>query len=375
MNAPLRIHWRLPQRGEGTGITRSAQAQVAETGLPDLANQIRFCRQAEECGIDSLLLDFGWLKPDSIILATALGLATERIRFIIAYRSGLMSPTTFVQQLNTLSTLIDGRFSLNVVAGYSPEEQRAYGDALPHDERYARTEEFLSICNEFWRERRAERDGRYYHIEGGRLLTPFVSSDGAIAPELLIAGASDQARALAIAEGTCWMMFAQPPDKIREVSGPVLAAGRTIGIRAAIVVRHTREEALDAAREIVTRSDPDMASGKGERQFIANKTDSVSMGRTYDSAENEWLTSYLWTGAVRVFGSSSLVLVGSPDEIVDALFEYRDAGVTQFIFSGWPKLEEMRIFGREVLPILRRREAEETAAHAENGGARACASF
>jgi alkanesulfonate monooxygenase len=366
MNAPLRIHWRLPQRGEGSGITRSAQARLADTGQPDVENQIRFCREAEECGIDSLLTDFGWLKPDSIILATALGLATSRIRFIIAYRSGLMSPATFVQQLNTLSAIIDGRFSLNVVAGSSPEEQRAYGDFLAHDDRYARTEEFLAVCNAFWREGRAEFDGRHYKIEGGRLLTRFVSSDGATAPELLIAGASAQARELAVRQGTCWMMFAQPSETIRPLAGPVLAAGRTIGIRAAVVVRPTREEALDAAREVVARAERD-ASSKGERTFIA-QTDSVSMSRTYAAADDEWLTPYLWTGAVRVFGSSSLVLVGSPDDIVDALFAYRDAGVTQFIFSGWPKLEEMRLFGRDVLPRLRAREAEET-------GARACASF
>jgi len=368
VTAPLRVHWRLPQRGEGTAITRTAQANLTETGLPDLENQIRFCREAEECGIDSLLVDFGWLKPDAIILSTALGLATSRIRFIIAYRSGLMSPTTFVQQLNTLSTMIDGRFSLNIVAGHSPEEQRAYGDFLPHDERYARTEEFLEVCNEYWREGRADSNGRYYRIEGGRLLTPFTSADGAIGPELLIAGSSVQARDLAVRQGTCWMMFAQPPDKIREMSGPVLAAGRTIGIRAAIVVRPTRQEALDAARQIVARSDPDSASRTGERKFISG-TDSVSMSRTFDAADDEWLTPYLWTGAVRVFGSSSLVLIGSPQEIVDALFEYRDAGVTQFILSGWPKLEEMRIFGQEVLPLLRRREANEEL------GTRACASF
>jgi alkanesulfonate monooxygenase len=367
MSASLRIHWRLPQRGEGTGITRSAQGDLRQTGLPDLDNQAHFCREAESCGIDSLLVDFGWLKPDAIILSTALGLATSRVRFIIAYRSGLISPTAFVQQLNTLSSMIDGRFSLNVVAGYSPEEQHAYGDFLSHDERYARTEEFLAVCNDYWRAGRAEHDGRYYRIEGGRLLTPFVSSDGAIAPELLIAGGSVQARDLAVRQGTCWMMFAQPPEQIRAMAGPVLDAGKTIGIRAAIVVRPTREEALAAARRMVAQSDPDAASRRGERRFIGS-SDSVSMNRAYDAADSEWLTPYLWTGAVRVFGSSSLVLIGSPEEIVDALFEYRDAGVTQFIFSGWPKLDEMCIFGRDVMPVLRRREAAET-------GARACASF
>jgi alkanesulfonate monooxygenase len=348
---PLRFHWRLPQRGEGAGITRSGQRETSETGLPDLENQIRFCTAAEECGIDSLLVDFSWLKPDSIILSTILGRETSAIRFIIAYRSGLMSPTAFVQQLNTLSAIIGPRLSLNVVAGYSPEEQRAYGDFLPHDERYARTEEFLAVCNAFWRDGRADFAGKHYRIEGGRLGTP------GDAPELLIAGSSTQARDLAIRQGTCWMMFAQPPAKIAEVAGPLLAAGKSIGIRAAVVVRPTRAEALAAARAVV---DAHAGASKGETQFI-RATDSVSMSRTYDAAGEEWLTPTLWTGAVRVFGSSSLVLVGTPAEIAEALFDYRAAGVTQFIFSGWPKLEEMRIFGREVIPLVRRREMDAVA--------------
>jgi len=112
-----------------------------ETGLPDLNAQIQFCRTAELCGIDSVLTDFGFSKPDPILLAAALGLATKKVKFIVAYRSGLLCPTVFVQQLNTLSALINGRFSLNIVVGNSPEEQRYYGDYLSHDERYSRTEE------------------------------------------------------------------------------------------------------------------------------------------------------------------------------------------------------------------------------------------
>ena len=135
----LKFHWRLPHGGETLGDTR-AGFNRASLGLPDLEAQIAFCHQAEQCGIDSLLTDFGYAKPDPILLATALGLATEKIKFIVAYRSGLLSPATFVQQLNTLSALIQGRFSLNIVAGYSPQEQRAYGDFLAHDERYDRTD-------------------------------------------------------------------------------------------------------------------------------------------------------------------------------------------------------------------------------------------
>jgi hypothetical protein len=137
----ISFHWRLSQGGEKPNASRALNQSSPETGLPDLESQIEFCRAAEGCGIDSLLVAFGYYMPDPIMLSAALGLATERIKFMIAYRSGVASPVLFVQQLNTLSALIRGRFSLNIVAGHSPDEQRSYGDFLAHDERYARTDE------------------------------------------------------------------------------------------------------------------------------------------------------------------------------------------------------------------------------------------
>ena len=142
----LRFHWRLPTGGERAPASRAQLTSAPESGLPDLAAQVPFSQAAEALGIDSLLIDFGWSKPDPILLATALGLATSKVRFIIAHRSGLMGPVTFVQQLNTLSALIGDRFSLNIVAGHSPDEQRGYGDFLSHDDRYARTDEYLHVC-------------------------------------------------------------------------------------------------------------------------------------------------------------------------------------------------------------------------------------
>jgi alkanesulfonate monooxygenase len=351
----LRFHWRLPQGGERPGASRSLQASLRETGLPEIEPQVHFCRVAEEVGIEALLTDFGWSKPDSILLTAALGQRTSRIKFIIAYRSGLMCPTTFVQQLNTLSTLIDGRFSINVVAGHSPEEQHYYGDFLPHDERYARTEEFLAICNAFWRDAEVTFDGAYYRIEGGKLNTPFVSSDGARSPELYIAGNSDPARALAITQGSCWMMLADTPARIASKIGPVMQAGKSIGLRMSVVTRPTRADALDAARAIAASAGTGFDSGKAEDRFVT-RSDATGMRATFALAEEEWLTPWLWTGLVRTHGAPALALVGSYDEVAGALMEYKAAGVTQFIFSGWPKLEEMAAFGREVIPRVRERE-------------------
>lgn len=351
----LRFHWRLPQGGERPGASRAFQASLAETGLPDLDAQVQFCRIAEEIGIDSLLIDFGWSKPDPILLAAALGMATERIKFIVAHRSGLTSPTSFVQQINTLSTLINGRVSLNIVAGHSPREQRGYGDSLAHDDRYERTEEFLAVCNAYWRnEGEVNFSGKYYNIESGRLNTPFISPDRTL-PELYIAGNSSAAERLSISQGSCWMQLPDTPERLASQAYQVLRRGKEVGLRCGIIARHTHEEAVTAAQELATQAGSQFNDRARETDFVQS-SDSVCFNLLFKLAETEWLTPYLWTGAVRSHGAPAIALVGSASEIASAVIEYKNVGVSQFIISGWPKLEEMLFFAKEVLPIIREKE-------------------
>ena len=352
---PLRIHWRLLQGGERVTVTRALGDSQAQTGLPDPGPQIEFCRRAEAAGMDGLLTDFGAAKPDPIVLATALGVATDRVEFIVAYRSGAACPTTFAQQINTLSSLVNGRVSLNIVAGHSPCELGYYGDFLPHDERYARTEEFLAICHAFWRgEAPVDYDGRYYRIEKAVLNTPFVSPSRRH-PEIFIAGGSDAGRDLAIGQGTCWMRIGDTPERVFESIEPVLAADKEAGLRMAVVCRATRAQAVDAAHALVEGETAPQAERKAERDFV-RASDSLSIAATFALAKEEWLTPWLWTGAIRSHGAPGIAIVGSPEEVVEALLEYKRIGVSQFILSGWPKQEEMDRFGRDVMPLLRERE-------------------
>ncbi len=282
----------------------------------------------------------------------------DDITFIVAYRSGLMSPVTFVQQLNTLSALIGGRFSLNIVAGHSPDEQRAYGDFLDHDRRYERTDEFLSICHALWRgERDIDFAGEYYRIEKANLNTPFVS-DHRRHPEIYIAGNSEPARRLAISRGTCWMRLGDTAENVARAAAGLLDHGIEVGLRMSMIARPTREEAVTAASELVERLGSGQSERKVEGAFI-RKSDSVSMNDLYQRAEEEWLAPSLWAGAVRTHGAAAIALVGSPEEIAAAILEYKRVGVSQFIFSGWPKVGSMEYFGAEILPIIRRIEQAE----------------
>ncbi|MDT7688866.1 MAG: alkanesulfonate monooxygenase [Acidobacteriota bacterium] len=356
---PLRFHWSLSQVGDKF---RRARATSEMAGLPDFPAQLEFCRRAEECGIDSVLMAIGFTRPDPLALSVALGLKTERIKFMIACRSGLITPTLFVQQINTASALISGRVQINMVMGHTPDELHFYGDFLTHDERCERTDEFLDICRAFWRQDgEVNFAGRYYRVERGKINTPFVSAERS-APEIFLGGNSEPTTRLAIKHASCLWRFADAPERLRPHVEEVVRHGVEVGLLVSLLVRPTREQSLrDASAMIETLSAQSRQAGKE----FALKTDSVGFRSTLALAEtgpSDWLTPCLWTGAIPFLGAPSIALVGSPKEIAAALMEYRRIGVTQFLFMGWPDLDEMTYFGREVLPLIRRRETEEAAA-------------
>jgi alkanesulfonate monooxygenase len=358
MNTNLRFHWMFPKGGEVGMKTARETSRVLTTksaspaALPDMEGWLKFAASAEAAGIDSVLLSFSRYEPDTILVACAVGRATSKLNFIAAYRSGLMQPTTFVQQVNTLSALIGGRVSLNIVAGSSAAEQRGYGDFLEHDERYARADEFLSVCRRFWGgEAEVDFEGKYYRVEKGRLHTPFVSPARS-GPEIYVSGHSEQAQQLAVSRASCWLRLIDTPEKLRPVVEPFREKGVEVCLRLCVVCRPTREEALAAARALL----PDEEIGKQERGILT-RGDSQTYRHALDTADKVgWMSRSLWAGLVPYYGSSAITLIGSPEELAEAFLDYKRIGVTQFIIAGWPKLEEMVRFGREVLPLVRSAE-------------------
>jgi alkanesulfonate monooxygenase len=351
----MRFHWSMSSAGEKY---RGAKARAA-VGVPELDTLVRFCRHAEDCDIESVLTAFGFHRPDPIVLAAAVGVLTTRIKFMVAVRSGVFSPAAFVQQVNTVSTLTNGRICLNVVAGHTPEEQRYYGDFLAHDERYDRTDEFLTVCNAFWRrDAQVDFEGKYYRVEKGKLNVPFVAPDRTT-PEIFLGGGSGRAEQLALKHADCLWRLPDTPDNLRQRTPELIAGGIEVGLLVSLIVRPTRHEAI-AATEMLLEE----VGGRPRRthEEFAKRSDSVAFTSTYALAaknDSQWLTDYLWAGAVPFLGAPAMAIVGSPEDVADALFEFRAAGITQFLFMGWPDMEEMTIFHDEELPLVRAREAAE----------------
>ena len=356
----LRFHWMMPKGGEVGMKTAQETSRVATTkasspaALPDMEGWARFARCAEQAGIESVLLSFSRYEPDTILVACAVGQVTTKLKFIVAYRMGLMQPATFVQQINTLSGLIDGRVSLNLVAGSSTAEQRGYGDFLDHDDRYARAEEFLSVCHAFWANNGdVNFTGKYCRVEKGKIYTPFQSPTRS-EPEIYVSGHSEQAQHLATTQGSCYLRLIDTPEKLSPTVSHFRGNGIEVCLRLCVVCRPTHDEALAAAQALL----PSEEIGREERGILS-RSDSKTLKDALAAADNVgWLNQNLWAGLVPYYGSSALTLVGSPRELADAFLEYKRIGVTQFIIAGWPKLDEMMIFGREVVPLVRAAETE-----------------
>jgi alkanesulfonate monooxygenase len=354
----LRFHWSMSSAGVAF---KGAMARAAQPGVPDLDAYLDYCRCAEASGIDSLLTAIGFHRPDPLVLATALGVRTESINFMLAIRSGIASPTLVVQQINTLSTILGGRLHLNIVAGHTPGEQRGYGDFLDHDQRYARTGEFLSVCRELWANTGpVDFEGRYYRVEQAGINTPWCSPHGT-RPEIYVGGKSPAAIELALAHADClWTMPERPMD-LRERMAPLHAGGVEVGLLVSLIARPTRDEALAAAQALL-----DSVGGAPRRTHaeFSRRSDSVAFTSTLATAEAPdaaWLTPTLFTGLVSSLGAPAIAFVGSYDEVAATLLEYRRiAGVTQYLFMGWPDLDEMVRFDRELRPRVRALEALES---------------
>jgi alkanesulfonate monooxygenase len=389
----------MPKGGEVGMKTAQETSRVATTkasspaALPDMEGWTRFARCAEDAGIESVLLSFSRYEPDTILVACAVGQVTTKLGFIVAYRLGLMQPATFVQQINTLSGLIGGRVSLNIVAGSSTVEQRGYGDFLDHDERYARAEEFLSVCRRFWsNDGDVNFAGKYCRVEKGKIYTPFQAatstapastapasdvaeysrprsapdSTAAVTdvpdqarrrtePEIYVSGHSEQAQHLALTQGSCWLRLIDTPEKLSPSVSHFRTNGVEVCLRLCVVCRPTREEALAAANALL----PSEEIGREERGILS-RSDSKTLKDALAAADSVgWLNRNLWAGLVPYYGSSAITLVGTPRDLAEAFLEYKKIGVTQFIIAGWPKLDEMMIFGREVLPLIREGERQD----------------
>jgi alkanesulfonate monooxygenase len=375
----IHLHWFLPTSGDGREIVgaghvdREGGQRIAPVVRPpDIEYLAQVARSAEQLGFEAVLTPTGTWCEDAWLTTAALTRETTRLKFLVAFRPGALSPTLAAQMAATYQRLSRGRLLLNIVTGGDAVEQLRFGDRASHDERYERTGEFLAILRGAWSGTPFDFTGTHYSVVGATVSTP---PDPI--PPLFFGGASVAAQRVAAEHVDTYLAWGEPPPDIATRIAAVreLAAQRgrqlTFGIRLHVIARDTSAEAWREANALLERIDPATVA-RAQEQFARSESVGQRRMAALHGGSTEALTIYpnLWAGYGLVRGGAGTALVGSHAEIAERIEEYHALGIDHFILSGHPHLEEAYWFGEGVTPLLRAqgRLAAEAAADRELTG-------
>jgi alkanesulfonate monooxygenase len=347
----MKIFWFLPTHGDSRYLGTPHGAR--SVNLPYLK---QIATAADDLGYEGVLIPVGRSCEDPWIVASAVASVTSRLKFLVAVRPGVHSPTNAARMTATLDRLSEGRLLVNVVTGGDPNEAKGDGVFLEHGERYAVTDEFLKIWRGVLRGETVDFDGRHLKVEGARVIYPPVQRPH---PPLYFGGSSEKAHDLAADHIDVYLTWGEPPEdvakKIADVRRRAQERGRTIrfGIRLHVIVRETNAEAWAAANDLIRYVD-DEAIAAAQRAFARFDSEgqrrmSALHGGKRDKLE---VSPNLWAGVGLVRGGAGTALVGDPKTVAARMLEYRELGVESFIFSGYPHLEEAHRTAELLFPHL-----------------------
>jgi alkanesulfonate monooxygenase len=282
---------------------------------------------------------------------------------MIAVRPGFYSAAVLAKMAATLDQISNGRLSLNIVTGGRPGEQAMYGDYLDHSARYRRTREFMQICRQLWSSLSPfDFNGEFYQLKN-TVLERLPLQQGGV--PFYFGGASPIATQVSAELADVYMLWgetlAQVAARITAVRQLVAANGREkqvrYGLRVNLIARATEAEARATAAEMISKVSPEVLAKARNLSLENTNRDSVGQARQWElraKADNDWYVEpLLWAGVSIVRSGTGMSIVGSYEQVAYRLLEYTRLGVSVFIFSGYPHLEECANIGQKVLPLVR----------------------
>ncbi|MCA1175454.1 MULTISPECIES: FMNH2-dependent alkanesulfonate monooxygenase [unclassified Pantoea] len=345
------VFWFLPTHGDGHYLGTAEGSRPVDHGYLQ-----QIAQAADRLGFGGVLIPTGRSCEDAWLVAASLIPVTQRLRFLVALRPGVISPTQAARQAATLDRLSNGRALFNLVTGGDPEELAGDGVFLDHRERYEESAEFTRVWRRVTEGETVDYDGKHVKVRGARLMFKPVQQPR---PPLWFGGSSDAAQDLAAEQVDVYLTWGEPPalvkEKIEKVRAKAAAQGRKVrfGIRLHVIVRETNAEAWQAADRLIAHLD-DATIAKAQAAFA--RTDSVGQqrmaalhGGRRDKLE---ISPNLWAGVGLVRGGAGTALVGDGPTVAARMQEYSDLGIETFILSGYPHLEEAYRVGELLFPHL-----------------------
>ena len=332
-------------------------------GVRDRALDISYVQQAlqvqEEGGFDRVLIPFGSNSPESQLVAAYGAALTSRLGFLVAHRPGFTQPTLAARQLATLDQLSQGRVAVHIITGGADSEMARDGDVgTTKADRYIRSDEYLDILKREWSSATPfDHDGRFYHIR---------QAQSSIHPQNLpvfFGGTSAEALDVAGKHADVYATWGETLETTREIVSRMRSSaarhGRKIGFSLSLrpVIADTEEAAWQRAEEIenLVRA----AREQGGLPVTGHQPPNDGSRRLLETATSRRQDERLWTGVASLTGAAgnSTGLVGTPEQVADALVEYYKLGIDNFLIRGFEPLEDARIYGRDLIPLVREKVA------------------
>jgi alkanesulfonate monooxygenase len=352
----------------------------------------RFSRAHEDAGFDRVLIGYASTQPEGTQVAAYAAAHTERLSFLVAHRPGFVAPTLAARTFATLDQFTGGRIAVHIITGGSDPEQRADGDHLGKDERYARTDEYLDIVKQTWTSNeRFSYDGKYYQVENN---VSQVKSDQQPRIKLYFGGSSAAAYRVGGKHADTFALWGEPlaetKQQIDSVNEAAKNAGRTdvpgISVSFRPILGPTEELAWERAHRILETTKDNLEKFKaqwgtkswglgGDNDKGQGPANVGSQRLLAAAAKGELHDRALWTPLAAAVGGggNSTALVGTPETVAQALLDYVDIGVTTLLIRGYDPYDDAIDYGRYLLPLVReevaKRDAEKLAAVLANTGA------
>ncbi len=331
----------------------------AYLGVPDgaLRSSWAHCRdillEAEAQGFRNILCPSSFqVGQDTLSFVAGCAPLTKNINMLAAVRCGEMQPIMLARTIATLDHMLEGRLTINIISSDFPGEkaESAY--------RYQRSREVVEILRQAWSQDKINYNGEIYQFEDVWTdpAKPYQQNGG---PLMYFGGYSPPALDLCGQHCDVYLMWPEPKEAIAERMRAANAVAekynRTLdyGLRVHMIVRDTEAEAKEYAEHLVSKLDDEYG------QLIRDRAhDSTSLGVSHQAKAREladkfgYVEPHLWTGVGRARSGCGAALVGSTDQILSEIEEYKKMGIRAFIFSGYPHIDECKAFGSRVLPEL-----------------------
>ncbi len=320
----------------------------------DWSNTSNVAMTADRLGYRNILCPSSYqVGQDTMTFASAIAPLTQQMNLLTAIRCGEVHPPMLGRAIATLDHLLKGRLTINIISSNLP------GMDLSSADRYQRSREVIEILKQGWTQDYIDFKGQFYNIQLDTT-APVKTYQQNGGPLLYFGGYSPPGVDLCAEHCDVYLMWPETEDRIQSLmenmSAKAANYGRTVdfGLRVHVIVRETESAARAAAQKLMAFVD-DERGAEIRMRALDGKSYGVSLQSALrDLSDKEgFVEDNLWTGIGRARSGCGAAIVGNPDQVLKKIRRYMDMGIRAFIFSGYPHLDECKLFGKYVLPQIK----------------------